>query len=490
MKIAIFDIDDTIVKETDFMLKYAPSFLRRKYNIDAHITNPTGYDLKEVYGLVKHFRQLGFDDEQAVRKADYINHDFWNRNFVKYCRQPIKNGVRETIEQLRLNGYTIIFLSLRGKNTENSPSFKERIKLFFISRLTVAQLRRGKIYFDFIRLVKNKEEKLEYIRTIKPTFVFEDRSDIIQEMPIDTKVFCVNTLHNQKCLLGINVVRLNSFDSQFIKSILEQNKEDELKRIKRYALLQKRFVREKSIRSWDFIRTGLTEFTYSMVRIIGSPIALMKYRPIVVGLENIPKKGPVIFAGNHRSKLDPVLIGATSPRSIHWGALLRMFQGRENLFSSTTNPILCSLSAAFITSMGAVPIARNTDADHLKINMESIRKLCQVLIWGGATGLFPEGTLNRIPEQRNILPLKSNRVFKMAMDTGSLIVPVSVVWIPKELKIKNKVIISYGLPINGRNRTSQEVSELWQQIVNCGIETAKKMMVERSCGEQNSSLIN
>ena len=50
MKIAIFDIDDTIVEETGFMLKKAQKYLREKHNIDAEIVNPNGYAVKEVFG--------------------------------------------------------------------------------------------------------------------------------------------------------------------------------------------------------------------------------------------------------------------------------------------------------------------------------------------------------------------------------------------------------------------------------------------------------
>ena len=473
MKIAIFDIDDTIVEETAFMLENAPRFLKKKYNIDAQVVNPNGYDLKEVYDLAQRFRQLGCNSEQAAQKANYVNQEFWNRNFARYCSQPIRKGVKETVELLRSEGYKIVFLSLRGKRKDGKQTIKERIKLFFVYRLTAAQLHRGKIRADIIRLVKNKEEKLEYIRAMNPNIVFEDRADIVQEISTVAKVFCVNTPHNEKVQFNSNVIRIDSFDMQKVKNAICRADDGEPKK---QTLLQKRLTHKKCIRNRDFIPKGLTEFVYSAVCIIGRPIALRKYRPIVIGAENIPKRGSVVFAGNHRNKLDPVLIGATSPRRIHWGALLRMFQGKENLFNSTTKPIPCHLSAAFITAMGAVPIARKTDTDYLKINMESIRKLCQILIWGGAAGLFPEGTLNRRPEECNILPLKSDRVFKMAMDTDSLIIPVSVVWLPEELNVKNKVIISYGMPINSRNKTAHELSELWQEAVNYGIEAAKEMI--------------
>ncbi|MCH5274005.1 MAG: 1-acyl-sn-glycerol-3-phosphate acyltransferase, partial [Lachnospiraceae bacterium] len=203
-----------------------------------------------------------------------------------------------------------------------------------------------------------------------------------------------------------------------------------------------------------------------------------KYYPIVKGNENIPAKGAVAFIGNHRNKLDPAVVAVSSCRKIHWGALLRMFQGKESLFSLRKNLISCYISAAFITAMGAVPIARNTDENYLKINMNSMKKLYQMLTWGGAIGLFPEGTLNRDPQKQNILPLKSNRIFRLIKDNDGIIETFSIVWIPKELNIKNRVIINYGMPINTRNRNVKEILNTWEEMINCGIEESNKLIDE------------
>lgn len=46
MKLVIFDIDDTIVNETEFLRNNAQPFLKRKYGIDVSVINPNGYDLK------------------------------------------------------------------------------------------------------------------------------------------------------------------------------------------------------------------------------------------------------------------------------------------------------------------------------------------------------------------------------------------------------------------------------------------------------------
>lgn len=476
MKIAIFDIDDTIVEETRFMLDKAPDFLLKQYNIHVKIRNPNGYDVAEVYGLADYFKSLGDSDQLANEKCKQINQSFWNSNFIKYCMQPIKPGVKETIEMLKEQGYKIIFLSLRGKLSQKRSAINDFIRLWFVPFITIIQLSRGHLKYDIVKLVKTKAEKIEYINSLNPDYVFEDQSDIISNISSKSLIFCIKTTHNNDLVTSEHIVKIENFYPQQIEQVVISKLKEEQQKQKKRSLIQKSIVREKCIKNPVFLRKELTELAYSFSRIIGIPFAQEIFHPIVKGRENILKTGAITFVGNHRNKLDPVIIGATSGRNIHWGALLRMFQGKENLFSSGRNPIPCYISAAFITAVGAVPIARNTDDDYLRINLESIKMLYQFLAWDGAVGLFPEGTLNRNPDENILLPLKSDRVFKMACEMESIIQPISIVWIPKCLSKKHKVIITYGYPINCRNRTIEETIDIWNTTVNRDIEEANKLI--------------
>lgn len=488
MKIAIFDIDDTIVEETGFMLKNAQKYLHKKFGIDVNIVNPYGYDLKEVYGLVDYFKSKGYSEQEANEESKRINQSFWNSNFVKYCQSPVKTGVKETVNALRQNGYQVMFVSLRGKKSSKESTFiDDLIRLQIVPFLTSTQLAKGKVKYDTLKLVKTPQEKIRLINSLNPNFVFEDQPEIIRQLNTDAKILCVDTPHNCNEALPADVIRISRFDPDAIIAMIKEEQISESTKKKRVSLIQKGLVKDLSIKNPVYLRKILTEATYSLVSKAGTPIVKTIYKPIVKGQENIPKKGAVAFAGNHRDKMDPVIVGVTANRNIHWGALLRMFQGKENLFSSGKNPIPCYLSAAFITAMGTVPIARNTDEDYMKINLESMKLLYQFMQWQGATGLFPEGTLNRNPEQQNILPLKSDRVFKMAADMNGLIQPFSVVWIPNDIDIPNRVIINYGLPINSRNKSSKELSEMWHEAVDSGIEESKLLISKISDVEKSES---
>ena len=56
---------------------------------------------------------------------------------------------------------------------------------------------------------------------------------------------------------------------------------------------------------------------YSMLHTIVSPITKGIYRMHIIGAENIPPTGKMILCSNHRSVLDPVLLGVSvMPRPI------------------------------------------------------------------------------------------------------------------------------------------------------------------------------
>lgn len=475
MKLVIFDIDDTITNETEYLRAHAGAFLRKKYGINASVVNTYAYNLSETYGLSGHFIQQGYTEQEAKKISDEIDKAFWEHHFLKYCIQPIKPEVKKTVDVFRRNGYKIFFLSLRGKTTNSKESligYFTRLKI--VPFLTMCQLKRGGIIYDELKLVKTYTEKIDYINAMKPDYIFEDQPEVIRQIDEGSIIYCINTPHNEKVVLPNKVFRMDKFDSSKMEMEIKKNQE-------RFDDTPPKFVSKKitthaSLLNKMYIKKILTEVFYTVVTVFGSYFFNKRYYPIVRGKENILTKGAIAFIGNHRNKLDPVVVACSSCRKIHWGALLRMFQGQESLFSTRKNPAACYASAFFITAMGAVPIARNTDENFLRINMNSITLLQQIITWGGAIGLFPEGTINREPQNQNVLPLKSNGIFKLIKDSEGIIQTFSIIWIPDELNIKNQVIINYGIPINTRHRTIKEISQIWDEMINFQIEESKSLI--------------
>ena len=98
------------------------------------------------------------------------------------------------------------------------------------------------------------------------------------------------------------------------------------------------------------------------------------YRFKVVGIENIPKEGPIIICGNHRSFIDPPLIEVTCKRYTR-------FLAKEEL---TKNPFLKLLGKVF----DAILVKRDTK------EVTAIKESLKTLKNGQCLALFPEGTRN------------------------------------------------------------------------------------------------
>ena len=106
------------------------------------------------------------------------------------------------------------------------------------------------------------------------------------------------------------------------------------------------------------------------------------YRVKVVGKENIPKKGPIIICGNHRSFLDPPLIEVTCGRYTR-------FLAKEEL---TKNKFLAFLGVVF----NAILVKRDSK------EVVAIKESLKTLKYGDCLALFPEGTRNGLEKGEKV----------------------------------------------------------------------------------------
>ena len=126
------------------------------------------------------------------------------------------------------------------------------------------------------------------------------------------------------------------------------------------------------------------------------------YRMEIVGKENIPKEGPVIICGNHRSFLDPPLIEVTCGRYTR-------FLAKEEL---TKNKFLAFLGIIF----DAILVKR--DSKEVKAIKESLKTLKD----GNCLALFPEGTRNGLQKGEQV---KDGAAF-FAVRSGAKVVPCGI----------------------------------------------------------------
>ena len=64
---------------------------------------------------------------------------------------------------------------------------------------------------------------------------------------------------------------------------------------------------------------------YNIVRPIVSALFKIFYRPKYIGLDNIPKSGRIILAGNHKNNLDCIYLMSSTRRPIHFLAKIELF---------------------------------------------------------------------------------------------------------------------------------------------------------------------
>lgn len=138
---------------------------------------------------------------------------------------------------------------------------------------------------------------------------------------------------------------------------------------------------------------------YKTVRPLTSFLIKVLFRPTVIGLENIPKEGRVLLAGNHTKWLDPVMLVGVQKRQIHFLAKEELFHGKTKFIAK---------------GMGCVPVNRKIhDKNALHSAYEFLEKeLC--------IGIFPEGTINRTDDI--IMPFKIGAV-KACSTTHTKLVP-------------------------------------------------------------------
>lgn len=146
------------------------------------------------------------------------------------------------------------------------------------------------------------------------------------------------------------------------------------------------------------------------------------YRYQVIGKENIPKEGAVLFCGNHKSYFDGPLIIISSPR-------LMRFMAKQELKKNLLFRYLCY-------AYNAIYVKRDSkDIGPLKEALKELKN-------GGCIGIFPEGTRNGMDKNEGKL---RNGAAYMSLKTGAKIVPIGI---NGEAKPFHKVTITYGKPLD------------------------------------------
>lgn len=465
----VFDVDDTITKETEFMLKYAPSFLMKKYNIQAKVVNPNGYNVDEVYGIKNILASKGVKKEDLDKETKKIVDSFWNKYFLKYMFYPLRSDIKDITKELKEMGYNINFVSLRGKKTIDKLNPIEKIvRLGIVPFLTKMQLVMNGIKHDKLYLVESNEDKLRIADDLNAKIIFDDNVSLLENVKHSVPV-CIETPHNVNHEFENKNVRKCLLDIDEILDIA-----DECKKNNKSTIKSDRF---KNLKLYQKV---YTETVYKLCRNVSKKQVIKMFKPFVIGEENLPIiGGPNVFVGNHRNIKDPVITISLLENPTHFAALKRMFEYNENIFGPVGKNLGTYFTTWFVKSIGALPIARPNEENYMTINFQTFKYIEDYLNLNSSVAIYPEGTLNRHPEENgDILPLKSNHAFKIAENGKAIIRPVAIVWVPKEVDIENRVLITFLPPIYTNGMKANEIAEKWEKDMHEAITSMNSILDE------------
>jgi 1-acyl-sn-glycerol-3-phosphate acyltransferase len=146
---------------------------------------------------------------------------------------------------------------------------------------------------------------------------------------------------------------------------------------------------------------GVNRPFYWTVRLFLQPAIHIYFRLRRTGHKHIPK-GPVILAANHRSFLDPFIVGTCLFRPVYFVAKKELFDKRWQGW--------------VLNRLGAFPVKRGQSDE------EMMQTALTLLARGEAVVIFPEGTRHREG------PLHEPRrgVGRLALESGAPVVPIAI----------------------------------------------------------------
>src|SRR5215475_11408128 len=149
---------------------------------------------------------------------------------------------------------------------------------------------------------------------------------------------------------------------------------------------------------------GVNPLVLWLVRAVLQPFFHIYFRMVRIGREHIPAEGPVIFASNHRSFIDPFVIGTMVRRPVYYVAKRELFE---------FHPVLTWL----LSALGAFPVDRGAG------DAEMIETAKGILARGGIVLMFPEGTRIR----PGSLGKPKRGVGRLALESGAPVVPIAII---------------------------------------------------------------
>jgi len=172
---------------------------------------------------------------------------------------------------------------------------------------------------------------------------------------------------------------------------------------------------------------------YWIVKGVLTPILGVCFRVKVEGRDNIPRRGAIILASNHRSFLDSIFLPFVVRRRVTFVAKAEYFDDPK--------------TAWFFRGVGQIPIRREGG----NASERALAAATDVLDAGGVFAIYPEGTRTR----DGYLHRGHTGVARLSLRTGTPIVPVGMIGtdevqpVDKRLpRLFRPVTVRFGEPLD------------------------------------------
>ena len=159
---------------------------------------------------------------------------------------------------------------------------------------------------------------------------------------------------------------------------------------------------------------------YKSVKVFLRFLVLFIFRVKIIGRDNVPADGGAIFAANHKSDWDPVIIALSSPRQLS-------FMAKSELFNN-------KIFGFILKKLGAFPVQRG------KGDVSAVKTSLRILKSNNAMIMFPEGKRVKENEHTDAKP-------GIAMIATHAKVPVIPICISGKYRWMGKISVIYGEPI-------------------------------------------
>lgn len=209
----------------------------------------------------------------------------------------------------------------------------------------------------------------------------------------------------------------------------------------RWAKKEEKNYAKRYAHEYHLLRALLQGFA---VYIMSYPFLKLVYNIKREGIENIPKEGKYIYAGNHVSMFDPLLVSFAVGKPIVYMAKKELF-GKGKL-------------AWWIKRLGAFAV------DRQKPEIATFKTVKEVFKTSWALGIFPQGS---IKENKKIEDIHKGFAV-IAKHAQADIIPVSINGFEGYTKkpFAQNIVIKIGNPISHELPTEQIIYQWAEQICN------------------------